>query len=161
MKFAFRTLLVAAALAVPTALGLSLATEAGAASSGKDMRELFSKLDANGDGKVTRGEVYDHRKARFAEIDTDGDGVASADEIAADMQEFIRKRVALKLSRLDTDGNGSVDAEEFARGGGHLLHHADRDGDGVVDKDEARAAAKHRRHHGRDDADRRGPAGHR
>jgi hypothetical protein len=65
---------------------------------GADQRELtlprtLAMMDAagNGDGKVQRDEIPARYAARFDELDTDGDGVLTAAEVAAVREREIRE----------------------------------------------------------------------
>lgn len=73
----------------------------------------FANADANGDGKLSVEELDNARKAERLErlqkmmvwLDTDGDGMLSADE-------FDPRKGAM-LSRLDADGDGALSMEEM------------------------------------------------
>src|SRR5688572_857211 len=43
--------------------------------------DLFTRLDVNKDGKVSRDELPDRQKENFARIDADGNGAISRDEL--------------------------------------------------------------------------------
>lgn len=45
--------------------------------------DLFTRLDANKDGKVVRDELPENQKPNFAKIDTNNDGAISRDELTA------------------------------------------------------------------------------
>jgi Ca2+-binding EF-hand superfamily protein len=75
----------------------------------------FQKLDTQNSGKVTAQELAssprvlkrDERQARFEvkRLDTNGDGVVSADEFAA--------AAKTRFSRIDKNGDGYIDADEM------------------------------------------------
>jgi hypothetical protein len=91
-----RTILIAAALALPYALGAAAAD--GKAASGKtDSARLIERLDRNNDGFVTRDEARDatELQGRFAELDKDNDGKISA----AEMRALDRERSAAGASK--------------------------------------------------------------
>lgn len=81
-------------------------------------RPAFAEIDADGDGAVTREELRIfgtlRGRARFAGIDTDGDGLASRDELLAHDATQAGARVDRSIARLDVDGDGLLSAEEAA-----------------------------------------------
>lgn len=118
------------------------------------MRPSFSELDADGDGKLTRAEMENHRKARFAAADTDGDGKLSRAELDARMAERQAAMRERMLDRMigwrDVDGDGSLSAEEMrADRGLRMFAGMDRDRDGTVSAEEfEQMSARHERRHG-------------
>jgi Ca2+-binding EF-hand superfamily protein len=110
----------------------------------------FEEVDTNGDGKITQDELDAHRAAKFAESDTDGDGVLSAEELtaAADAKKADRKEKRLErmIKHLDADGDGKLSAEEMApKGGSNMIEKLDTDGDGAVSKEELEKGMKGKR----------------
>lgn len=90
---------------------------------GMDQRPSFAELDANGDGALTIEEMDAHRQARFAKADADGNGELSIEELTAAanarMQGKIADRSARMMDQLDTDKNGTLSMAELeARGRG-------------------------------------------
>lgn len=87
-------------------------------------KSMFGRMDANADGKVTaaemdaahKGKGMDHDKpgkgmsssAKIAKLDTDGDGVLTAEEHAAGAKKM--------FSRMDADGDGNLTAAEWKAG---------------------------------------------
>ena len=74
---------------------------------GRDVPEM--RMDANGDGEITRDEVSqvatertEEALARFDALDADGDGVVTQSE---------RRRAA--FDRMDGDGDGQITKSEF------------------------------------------------
>ncbi|WP_239520754.1 calcium-binding protein [Pseudooceanicola aestuarii] len=65
----------------------------------------FEQMDTNGDGKVTQDEIRARAADRFAKADADGDGFLSADEMVAGMkareEERAKAREAAKAERMD------------------------------------------------------------
>jgi Ca2+-binding EF-hand superfamily protein len=91
-------------------------------------RRMFVAMDANGDGKVTAAEMdaaqekITGRKAgpsdmssadKIKVVDTDGDGILTADEHATASRTMFEK--------MDTDKDGFVSKAEFAAGHAKML----------------------------------------
>src|SRR5262249_16917264 len=77
------------------------------------LKDLFSKIDADGDGKITKDEF---EKA----LGAGGTNTAQADDV---------------FSKLDKDGNGSVSMDEMSSAlkGGHGHHHGHHKPSGTGD----------------------------
>lgn len=143
---------------------LAAAIVAGAASQGlaegKDHRmgpghrpPSFEQLDANGDGKLTPEEIKRHMQARFAEADADGDGKITrqemSDRIAARQAERRERMLDRMFNWRDLDGDGALSMDEMRDGRGlEMFARADEDGDGAVSREEFERMRKmHDRHH--------------
>lgn len=120
-----------------------------AAMQGARLEQMFDRLDADGDGAVTRAEVEAAPAMRFAAADANGDGKVTVDEIAAMMRAATDERAAWMLGRHDADGDGALSAEEMAPRHGdradRMFSRMDADGDGRVTRAEAQAAMQQRR----------------
>ena len=79
------------------------ATSATPANPSDALKDLFSQIDANGDGSITKTEFENA-------LGAGGTNLAAADDV---------------FGKLDTDGDGTVSAKELASalGGGHRKHH--------------------------------------
>lgn len=109
---------------------------------------LFGRVDADGDGRITRDELTGARRTGFARADANADGVLSAAEIAA-RQDRARRLMQIteagtldRIAAMDTDGDGNLTFEEFDRKA-PVFDLLDADGDGAVSRaefDRARAA---------------------
>ena len=79
---------------------------------------VFSELDTDGDGFLTQEEMDARKAAKFAEIDANGDGQLSADEIIASQErqqdERRAKRAERMVEALDTNDDGLISEEEMA-----------------------------------------------
>jgi hypothetical protein len=116
---------------------------------------LWSQIDTNGDGSVSRDEIQAAGKARFDRADADHDGQLSADEIAAEAKRIEEERqdarrramAARMIDRKDDNGDGKLSADELRlpRLGEHLLDRADADHDGTVSKSEYDASMEQMR----------------
>jgi Ca2+-binding EF-hand superfamily protein len=108
----------------------------------------FDQLDADKDGKVTEAEIAASRAARVKAADANGDGLMSAEELAAmqlaEMTERATAMAAEMIARMDSDGNGLLSAAEMAArpGPARLFDRIDTDGDGAISRAEADAAAE-------------------
>jgi Ca2+-binding EF-hand superfamily protein len=97
---------------------------------GKDSAAFLEKYDADRDGTVTMAE-FPHER-RFAEIDTDGDGVLSEGEVRDAMDKRRYEESYGFLERFDLDGDGKVTRDEFT-GPALLFERKDKNRDGVID----------------------------
>ena len=96
------------------------------------MREIFARVDADGDGEVTRAEIDAFRTAQVSGADTGGDGALSIEEFDTLYRQFTRTRMVRVFQRLDRDGDGVVSAAEMGRPIDRMIERMDRDGDGVL-----------------------------
>jgi len=88
-----------------------------------DPQEVLSQLDTNGDMRVDLDEFIaaaldrssylreENVAAAFAQLDADGSGAISADNLAQHFGSLEHAREAIEL--YDLDGNGELDIEEF------------------------------------------------
>lgn len=94
-------------------------------------------FDADGDGRITR-EEFKGRPQVFDRIDTDKDGVISAEELArvpdspaASNPEMNQAIPARRLKAMDKDGDGKVSREEF-QGAPRVFERLDANKDGFL-----------------------------
>ena len=115
----------------------------------------FDEIDANGDGKVTRDEIAAGMKARFADADADGDGTLSAEEMTAQMLERMQARAEARVARMiaarDADGDGVLSPDEMGppTPEGRMMARFDTDGDGAISKQEFENAPMSGGHRGK------------
>ena len=102
----------------------------------------FDRLDADGDGQLSRAEVDSLREALFARFDRNGDGVITTDEVIAQQQliqmraELRQARLALTAAQMDRDADGAITPREFTARA-DLFALADADGDDAISAEEA------------------------
>lgn len=108
-------------LIVVSALVVGLAATASAQGQGPGPRAagfgLFA-FDTNADGRLTRVEFDAAQKARFDALDSDRNGVITAQERRAVMEAQREAAKAARFAALDTDGDGKLSPAELdnARG---------------------------------------------
>jgi hypothetical protein len=119
----------------PAADGQANVTDAAETSAREPRRKGgFLRADANDDGVVTRAELGDEADGRFARIDDDRDGTASATElasrrgrgerrgaedsgsrpVAAITKGDYRDRALARFDRRDADKDGRLSGEELS-----------------------------------------------
>ncbi|QUS34793.1 EF-hand domain-containing protein [Falsirhodobacter algicola] len=78
----------------------------------------FEDLDTNGDGMLSTDELTAARAERVQTLDADGDGKLSADELAqAEIDratKMAERHAQMMVERMDADGDGLLSAAELA-----------------------------------------------
>ena len=72
----------------------------------KRINKRFDKIDANGDGQLSKGEMERVALRMFKKRDKNNDGYIDREERVAALKDF--------FARLDADGDGKITAAEFA-----------------------------------------------
>lgn len=126
-------------------------------------KELFAKLDSNGDGAVNQDELNNalsnqgdkgvlvSLSKNFSKLDSDGSGSLSSDEMAAMAppahhgQAPGTELADALLSALDSDGDGVINSDELSSGlssadSKQLFSALDKNQDGNVSADELAAS---------------------
>ncbi len=99
--------------------------------SGKDSEAFLAKHDKNGDGQIAKDE-FKHTR-RFAEMDADGDGVLSKQEVEDAMERGRRERAFDVFERFDLNRDGQITRDEFT-GPAAAFEKLDKNADGIIDK---------------------------
>lgn len=113
-----KTLLLATTLALSPVLALPAAAvtdPAPATTPSPRAQMMFWYLDRNGDGVIDAAEITAWRTARFASLDTNGDGKLTRDEALAGMKgagKGGKHRHGDKAIDAKTDGKGDADKAE-------------------------------------------------
>jgi Ca2+-binding EF-hand superfamily protein len=146
--------------------GTSSAT-AGSARSQQFQKELLGKLDANSDGAVDQDELSSALSQKsddgllvslsknFADLDSDGSGSLSSEEMAAmapppPRDQAPNTELADALIRaVDSDGDGAISSEELSNGltsagssadSSQIFSALDKNEDGTISQDELAAS---------------------
>lgn len=122
---------------------------------------IFQQADADRDGRVTEAEALNSLSARFSEVDANGDGALTREELGAFLraqrqarrpaqdQNAQRPAVPSRLDAMfraaDADRNGQVTMEELRPIATALFRAADVNRDGVVEAAELRGPRPHGR----------------
>ena len=100
---------VSVAAAVGTGAALA-GHHKGEGKNGPRAEQMFERLDADQDGKVTLEEMKTIARERFSRRDVDGDGVVTRE----DREARRANRRAERFTQIDTDKDGVISQEEFA-----------------------------------------------
>ncbi len=149
--------LTAAALASAAIIAVAAPEGAGGHRQGA-MLERIKAADTNGDGLISKEEAkaLPMIAKHFDEIDTDGNGQLSPDELRAfhekmraQHEQTQEQRFAEHFRKIDTDGDGRISLAEAQANAPRLAEHfsqIDTNGDGFITPEEMKAAHQH---HGR------------
>lgn len=97
--------------------------------------QIFDKIDADKDGKITKEEMKQHHENKKKEFDTDGDGQLSAQERENMQKKMMGKGIEEQFKRKDKNGDGFLDKSEFI-GPPQVFDKLDEDKDGKLSMDE-------------------------
>lgn len=130
--------------------GIGMVSVAGDQRGPGQRRFNIERFDQNGDGKLSRRE-FPGPPRLFDRLDADGDGFISKEEVERFRHRAARFSLGERLLQaLDADHDGKLTREEFA----HIVEYfgqLDRDGDGTLTSQELRALAFIRQPPGRID----------
>jgi Ca2+-binding EF-hand superfamily protein len=77
------------------------------------IKARFGQVDRNGDGRCTRSEVNKMSAERFARFDLNRDGHFTAAELATVITRQVADRLQRVYARLDADHNGAFTVAEL------------------------------------------------
>lgn len=105
------------------------------------MRLGFDEIDTDGDGRITPDEMAARMQARFDGADSNGDGLLSREELVTHMMERRAERMGAyadhMIERHDADGDGQLGPQEMqGHRSGTMMDRIDADGDGAVSRAE-------------------------
>jgi Ca2+-binding EF-hand superfamily protein len=98
-----------------------------------DPMEMLQQADANRDGAVSRVEFLTARRARFGQMDRNGDGWFTLDDIPRIARNRAGDRVGQLTANFDADRDGRLSRDEFVNGPTRLFDLGDRDRNGLLD----------------------------
>lgn len=138
------------ALAVVLGAGASLADRAadhgkgfgGPMGPGAQMPFDFTAADADKDGKLTQAELNAYRTAWVKDVDSNGDGLISADELSAMHLKAAQARIEAQskemIANRDMDGDGKLSVVELLTPPlpAKLFERLDTDKDGAISQAE-------------------------
>ena len=116
---------------------------------GQKKLERAAMLDANENGLIERNEIESAKNAKFATIDTNGDGGLSMDELYAYREAKRVERRARRFARQDVNGDGLIGPEEFQSRRMSRFDRMDLDGDGQITAEHWASQRNGDRRHGR------------
>jgi len=106
-------------------------------------KDRHPRPDLNNDGVVTSAEMLEHRQAIFSKIDANKDGFLTKEEgevFKAQMEakhKMMREAKAQeRFTKADSNGDGKVSAEEFAAQAQAQIAEMDADGNGELSRRE-------------------------
>lgn len=122
------------------------------------------QIDANGDGAISMEEVAAMQADRFKKLDLDGNGEVTADELTEHTLTVQRKRIArmaeMQVNRLDSNKDGVVSEEEFTASAEEGFARRDANDDGELTREEMRGGqARNQPRQGRQGGPRNGEDG--
>jgi hypothetical protein len=97
---------------------------------GPHMIEMLQGMDTDRNGVISAEEFAAGREDRVLAADADGDGAVTLEEMEAFAIARVREHVAERFARMDADGDGTISAEELAARWQNRFARMDRDGDG-------------------------------
>ncbi len=106
----------------------------------------FDRIDANGDGVISRDEFRDVQALRWKQIDRNGDGYLSEDDFPHAAAGRLRTHLA-GIAHLDENGDGRISQSEFVDASLPMFRCADRSGDGALSRSELEVTEEECRDH--------------
>jgi len=104
----------------------------------------WKRLDTNQDGSISREEFTSGWLNFFQKVDADGNGVITKEEAEKARKAFLgeaREKALEHLKKLDTNGDGKITQDEF-KGREQIFQRLDTNHDGAITQDEFLAGMK-------------------
>ncbi|WP_420566735.1 EF-hand domain-containing protein [Thalassovita sp.] len=98
----------------------------------------FDKIDANGDGVISRAEFRTVQAARWPQIDRNGDGYLSEDDFPRWAARRVRTQLA-EIAYLDENSDGRISQSEFVNKPAPVFRRIDQNADGILTRSELEA----------------------
>ncbi|TIQ37195.1 MAG: EF-hand domain-containing protein [Mesorhizobium sp.] len=110
-------------------------------------RELFQRIDTNGDRELEFSEIQALRAQMFDRMDVNRNGALDPGEVQAAVEQVKSKRdiqarfagLQTEARRMDRNGDGKISRDEFTAAIPDRLLQADTDADGALSIAEMRA----------------------
>ena len=118
---------------------------------GPNFVERIMQLDQDGDGKVSKEEMPERMQRMLQRIDINVDGAIDREEAEKMAQRFAGGAPdggspVERIMGFDKDGDGKISAEEMPESmRDRMLERLDANGDGAIDREEAEAMAERMR----------------
>ena len=115
------------------------------------IEQVFARLDANASGGISIDEAVGPLEGHFDQIDTDGNGEITGDELKASRAKRFERGIEMRerIKAADVNGNGTISNNEANEAGlDKLIEHFDKidsDGDGEITKQELKNLIKKHR----------------
>ncbi len=119
---------------------------------GRHQMPTFQELDTDGNGEITQEEMAARGAARFAANDTDGDGFLTQEEIEAAAMSRAADRAARMIERMDANNDGKLALDELKSrtDGDRMFDRVDADDSGSISEEEfAKMQDRMKQRHGK------------
>lgn len=98
-------------------------------------KSSFDRIDANGDGVVTRAEFRTTQAARWPQIDRNRDGYLTLDDFPRNAAQRASAQLA-GIADLDADKDGRISQAEFLDGSAAAFEQVDQNADQILTRSE-------------------------